>query len=164
MRKPTVPTTQEAFAVVQSLSLVQLFVTPWTAACQASLSFTVSQSLLKLMSFESVMPSNHLILCCPLLLPSIFPRIRVFSSELALRIVAKVLELQLQHQSFQWIFRGWFPLGLTGWISLQVQGTLNTLLQHRSLKALILLYGSALTSIHDYWKNHSFDSGCLDDG
>ena len=72
---------------VQSLSRVRLFVTPWTVACQASLSITNSQSLLKLMSTESVMPSNHLILCCPLLfLPSIFPSIRVFSNELALRI------------------------------------------------------------------------------
>ena len=70
--------------VFQSLSHVQLFVTPRTAACQASLSFTVSRSLLKLMSIESVMPSNHLFLCCPLLfLPSIFPSIRVFSSESA---------------------------------------------------------------------------------
>ena len=69
--------------VVQWLSPVQLFVTLWTAAHQTSLSFTISQSLLKLMSIESVMPSNHLILCCPLLLPSIFPSIRVFSSELA---------------------------------------------------------------------------------
>ena len=75
----------------------------WTAVCQASLSFTISQSLLKLMSIESVMPSNHLVLCHPLLLlPSILPSIRVFSSESALRHqVAKVLEFQLQHQSFQ---------------------------------------------------------------
>ena len=66
--------------IVQSLSYVQLFVTPWTAACQASLSFTISQSLLKLMFIKLVMPSNHLILCHPiLLLPSIFPSIRVFS-------------------------------------------------------------------------------------
>ena len=73
--------------VVQWLSPVQLFVTPWTAAHQASLSFTISQSLLKLMSIESVMPSNHLILCCPLLpLLSIFPTIRVFSNESALHI------------------------------------------------------------------------------
>ena len=73
--------------VVQSLICVWLFVTPWTAACQASLSFTISQSLLRLRSIESVMPSNHLILCCPLLLlPSIFPSIRVYSNELALRI------------------------------------------------------------------------------
>ena len=72
---------------VQLLSHVWLFVTPWTAAHQASLSFTNSQSLLKLMSIESVMPSNHLILCCPLLLlPSIFPRFRVFSNESALHI------------------------------------------------------------------------------
>ena len=73
--------------VAQLLSRVQLFVTPGTTACQASLSFTFSRSLLKLMSIESVMPSNHLILCHPLLLlPSIFPSIRVFSNELALRV------------------------------------------------------------------------------
>ena len=72
---------------VQSLSCVRLFATPWTAACQASLSITNSQRLHKLMSIESVMPSNHLILCCPLLLPpSIFPNIRVFSNESALHI------------------------------------------------------------------------------
>ena len=82
--------------VVRFLSLIQLFGTLWTAACQVSLSFAVSQSLLRLMSIESVMPSNHLIL---LLLPSIFPKIRVFSNELALYQVAKVLQLQLQHQS-----------------------------------------------------------------
>ena len=95
------------FVVVQSLNHVWLFATPWIAACQASLSFTISQSLLKLMSIKSVMSSNHLILCCPLLLlPWIFPSIRVFSNELTLHIkVAKVLEFQLQHQSFQWIFR-----------------------------------------------------------
>ena len=73
--------------LVQSLSHVQLFVTPWTAAHQASLSFTISPSLLKLMSIESVVPSNHLVLCHPLLLlPSIFPSLRVFSNEPALRI------------------------------------------------------------------------------
>ena len=73
--------------VVQSLSHVWLFATPWTVACQASLSFTVSQSLLKLTSIELVMPSNYLILCCPLLfLPSIFPSIKVFCNELALCI------------------------------------------------------------------------------
>ena len=72
---------------VQSLNGVQLFDTPWTAAHQASLSFTISHSLLKLMSIESVMPSNQLVLCChPLLLPSIFPSIRVFSNELALHV------------------------------------------------------------------------------
>ena len=75
------------FVVVQSLSCVQLFVTPWTTACQAYLSFTISQNLLKLISIESVVASNHLILCHPLLLlPSIFSSLRVFSSELALHI------------------------------------------------------------------------------
>ena len=85
---------------VQSLSSVRVFVTPWTAAHQASLSFTVFRSLLKLMSIELVMLSNHLILCHHLvLLLSVFTSIRVFSSELALYIVSKVLELQFQHQS-----------------------------------------------------------------
>ena len=90
---------------VQSLSRVQLFVAPWTAACQTSLSITNSWSLLKLMSIKLVMPSNHLLICHPLFLPpSIFPSIRVFSSESVLRHqVAKVLDFQ--HQSFQWIFR-----------------------------------------------------------
>ena len=89
---------------VQSLSRVWLFATAWTAARQASLSITNSWSLLKLISVESVMPSNHLILCRPLLLPpSIFPSIRVFSNES--HQVAKVLEFKLQHQSFQWTFR-----------------------------------------------------------
>ena len=72
--------------VVQLLSHVWLFVISWATAQQASLSFTISQSLLKLMSIEPVMPSNHLVLCCPLLLPSIFPSMRVFSNESALRI------------------------------------------------------------------------------
>ena len=78
----------------------------WTAACQASLSFTISQSLLKLMSIESVMPPNHLILCRPLLfLPSVFPSIRVFSNESPLIRWPKYLELQFQDYSFHWIFR-----------------------------------------------------------
>ena len=111
------------FSSVQSLSRVWLFVTPWTAAPQASLSIINSRSLLKLMSTESVMPSNPLILCCPLLLlPSIFPHIRVFSNESILCIrwpkywnfsLATVLPMNIQ---------GWFPLGLTGLISLQSKG------------------------------------------
>ena len=122
---------------VQSLSRVRLFVTPWTAALQASLSITNSRSLLKLISFESVMPFNHLILCHSLLLPlSIFPSIRFFSNESSHQ-VAKVLEFQLQHQSFQWIFRtdflkmDWFDL-------LAVQMSFKSLLQQCSSKALIL--------------------------
>ena len=92
--------------VVQSLSCIQLFVTLWTAAQQASLSHTISWSLLKLMSIESVMSSSRLIHChLLLLLPSVFPSIEVFSRVGSLHQVAKVLELQLQHQYFQWIFR-----------------------------------------------------------
>ena len=89
------------FSSVQLLSHVWLFATPWTTVCQASLSITNSWSPLKCMSIESVMPSNHLILCRPFhLLPSIFPNIKVFSNESAQ--VAKVLEFQLQHQSLWW--------------------------------------------------------------
>ena len=92
---------------VQLLNCVQLFASPWSTACQASLSITNSQNLLKLMFFESVMPSNHLIVCCPLFLPpSIFPSIRDFSNESLLHIRGpKYWEFQHQHQSFQWIFR-----------------------------------------------------------
>ena len=128
--------------VVQLLSHVQLFVTPWTAAHQASLSFTLYQSLRKLLSIKSVMPSNHLIFCCPfLLLPSIFPSIRVFSNELALCI---------RWPKYWSISFSISPSneysGLTGLISLPS----NSL-------ALSFLYGPVLTSIHDYWENHSFD-------
>ena len=124
------------FSSVQSLSHVRLFATPWISAHQASLSITNSQSLLKLMFIKLVMPSNHLILCHPLLLlPSIPPSIRVFSSESILHEVAKVLEFQLQHQSFQWT-----PISFRmGWLDLfAVQGTLKSLLQHHSSKASIL--------------------------
>ena len=117
---------------VQSLSCVLLFATPWTAARQASLSIANSQSLLKLMSIESVMPSNHFILCCPLLLPpSIFSSIRVSSSHQ----VAKVLEFQLQHSGLISFRMDWFDL-------LAVQGTLKSLLQHHSSKASILRLSS----------------------
>ena len=97
-----------SIVVVQSLSHVWCFTTPWTATDQASLSFTISQGLLRLMSIELMMPSNHLILCCPVfLLPSIFRSIRIFSSDPgSSHQVAKVLELQ--HQSFWWIFRVYF--------------------------------------------------------
>ena len=91
--------------VVQSLSHVQLFATPWTAACQASLSFSISWCLSRLMSIELMMPSNHLIFCCPLLLPSIFPNTSLYQRVRSLYQVIKLLELQLQHQSFQRVFR-----------------------------------------------------------
>ena len=108
-----------SFSSVQLLSRVWLIATPWTAALQASLSITSSCSLLRLMSIELVMPSNHLILCCPLLIPpSIFPSIRVISNESFLCI--------RWPKSWSFSFsvsppvniQGWFPLGWTGWISL----------------------------------------------
>ena len=105
--------------VLQLLSCVQLFATPWTAACQASLSFAISQSLLKLMFIESVMPSNHLILCCPLLLPSIFPSIRVFSNESILASGGQSIGASALASVFPMNIQDWFPLELTGLISLQ---------------------------------------------
>ena len=144
--------------VVQLFSCVQLFATPWTAALQAPLSFTISQSLLKLMSIESVMSSNHRVLCCPLfLLPSIFPSIRVFSSESVLHIrwpkdwsFSFSISPTNEYSGLISFKIDWFDL-------LAVQGTLKSLLQHHSSKSihslvLSLLYGPALTSIHDYWK------------
>ena len=106
---------------VQLLSCIWLFETPWIAACQASLSITNSQSSLKLMSIEAVMPSSHLILCRPLLLPAIPPSISLFQWVTSSHEVAKVLELQLQHQSFQ-RNQGWSPSEWTGWITLQSKG------------------------------------------
>ena len=122
---------------VQSLSRVRLFVTPWTAACQASLSITNSQNLVKLMSVELVMPSSHLILCHPLLLPpSIFQHWGLFQWVSSSYQVAKVLQFPLQHQSFQKIFRISFR---TDWFDLLVvQGTLKSLLLCHSSKASVL--------------------------
>ena len=117
-----------------------------------------SQNLLKLMSIELVMPSNHLILCCPLLLlPSIFPSIRVFSSASALCMRwPKYWSFSFhispfnEHPGLISFRMDWLDL-------LAVQGTLKSLLQHHSSKALSFLYNPALTTIHDYWKNHSLD-------
>jgi len=127
------------FIVVQLLSLVWLFVTPWTAAHQASLFFTISQSLLRLRSTESMMPSNHLILCHPLLLlPSSFPSIRVFSSESALCIRwPKYWSFSFSISPFS-EYSGLISFR-TDWLDLlAVQGTLKSLLQHHNLKASIL--------------------------
>ena len=108
---------------VQSLSRVRLFATPWTAAHQASLPITNSQSLLKLMSIESVMPSNHLVFCCPLLLlPSIFPSVRVFSNVSVLHIRWPKYWSFSFSISPSYEYSGLIPLGLTGWISLQSKG------------------------------------------
>ena len=126
------------FSSVQSLSCIRLFATPWTAACQASLSITKSHSLLKLISTESVMQSNHLILCRPLLLPSIFPSIRVFSSESALHVRwPKYWSFRFsispfnEHPGLITFRMDWLDL-------LAVQGTLKSLLQHRNSKASVL--------------------------
>ena len=147
------------FSSVQSISRVQLFATPWTTACQASLSITNSRRLPRLMSIELVMPSNHLILCHPLLLlPSIFPNIRVFSNESALCIRwpkywAFSFNISPSNEHPGLIsFMDWLDL-------LAVQGTLKSLLQHHSSKASILLCSAffIVHLSHPYWKNHSLD-------
>ena len=156
-RKPAL-----VFSSVQLLSRVQLFATPWIAARQASLSISNSRSLLKLMSIKLVMPSNHLILCRPLLLlPSIFPSIRVFSNESVLGIRwpkywTFSFSISPSNEYSELIsFR-------TDWVDLlkskggQVSSPTS---QFKSINSLVLnfLYSPTLTSIHDYWKNHSFD-------
>ena len=125
--------------VVQSLSCVQLFVTPWTAACQASLFVTSSWSLLKLMSIDLVMPSNHLVLCCHLLLlPSIFPSIRVFSNELVLHIRWSKYWSSSFSISPSNEYSGLISFRMDWLDLLAALGTLKSLLQHHSSKALIL--------------------------
>ena len=150
-----------SFSSAQLLSRVWLFATPRTAACQASsLSIPNSRSLLKLMSIESVMPSNHLILCRPLfLLPSIFPSIRVFSMELVLRIrwpkywsFSFSISPSTEYSGLISFQMDWLDL-------LAVQGTLKSLLQHHSSKASVLWHSAFLIVqlSHPYWKSHSFD-------
>ena len=130
--------TSVVLIVVQSLSHVQFFAAPWTAACKASLSITNSWSLLKLISIESVMPSNHLIFCCPLLPPSIFPSIRVFSNQSVLLIrwpkywtLSFSISPSNEYSGLLSLKMDWLDL-------LAVQGTLKSLLQHHSSKASIL--------------------------
>ena len=146
---------------VQLLSRILLFVTPWTAACQPSLFITNSWSLLKLRSVESVMPSNYLILCHPLLLStSIFPSIRVFSNESTLlmrwpkyRSFSFSISPSNEHSGLNSFRMDWLDF-------LAVQGTLKSLLQHHSSKASILqcsAFTVQLTSIHDHRINHSLD-------
>ena len=125
--------------VVQLLSHVWLFATPWTAACQASLSFTVSWSLLRLMSIESVMPSNHLVLCHTFrLLPSIFPNIRVFSKESAFCIMWPKYWSSSFNISPSNGYSGLISFRMDQSDLLKVQGTLKRLLQHHSSKASIV--------------------------
>ena len=150
------------FSSVQLISNVWLFVTPWTIGHQASLSIINSQSLLKLMSIESVMASNHLILCRPLL-----PHLQSSSASRSFQMSqflascgqhigvsasTSVLPMNTQH---------WSPLGWTGWIPLQSKGLSrvfsNTTVQMHQFLLLNFLYSPTLTSTHDYWKNHSFE-------
>ena len=153
------------FSSVQSLRRVWLFATPWITACQASLSITNSRSLPKPMSIELVMPSNHRIYCHSLLLlPSIFPSIRIFSNESALHIrwpkywsFSFTISPSSGHPGLISFRMDWLDL-------LAVQRTLKSLLlsptpQFKSINSLALsfLYSPTLTSIHNYWKNHSLD-------
>ena len=148
--------------VVQWLSCVRLFATPWNIALQTSPSFTISRSLLKLTSIQSVMPSHRLILCHLLLfLHSIFPSTRVFSNESALSIIWP------KYWSFSFSvspsneYSGLISFRIDWFGLLAVQETLKSLLQHHQFKSInslvsSLLYGPTLTPIHDYWENHSF--------
>ena len=145
------------YTVVQSLSCVWLLATPWTAACWASLSFTLSQSLLTLVSVASVMQSNHLILCHPLLLlPSIFPSIKVFSNELVLHISWS------KYWSFSFgirpsnVYYGLISFRIDWFYFLAVQGTFKSLLQHHNSKTSILWHSAFL------WSNFHIHTWCLE--
>ena len=139
--------------VIQLLSCVQPFTTPWVIALWALLSYPISWSLHKFTSIESGMPSNHLILCHPLLLSSVFPASRLFPSggqSIGASALATVLPMHIQ---------GWFPLGFSGLISSQLKGlsrvfSSTTFLKNINSSALSLLFGLTLIFIHDYWKNH----------
>ena len=150
------------FVVVQSLSCVWLFVTPWTAALQASQSFAISQSLLRFMSTEFMMPSNHLILCRPLLSLSIFSSIRVSSVSPLFASGGQSIRASASSLVLPMNIQGWVSLELTGLISLQSKGlsrvfSSTTIQNHQFFGAkngptLGLFYVPTLTSVHDYWK------------
>ena len=147
------------FSSVQSINRVRLFETPWTAARQASLSITNSRSLLRLISIELVMPSNHLILCHPLLsrLQS-FPASGSFQMSQFFASGGQSIGASASASVFPVNIQDWFPLGLTGLNSLQSRGLWgvfsDTTVQSISSSALSFLYSPTPTSIHDYWKNH----------
>ena len=149
------------FSSVQSLCRVQLFATPWTEARQVSLSITNSWSLLKLMSIESMMPSSHLILCHPLLLPSIFPASGSFQMSQICASRGQRIGVSASTSVLPMNIQGWFPLELTSLISLQSKGLSRVFStpQSKSINssALSFLYSPTLTSRHDHWKNHRFD-------
>ena len=144
-----------------SCSVISDSATPWTEARQASLSISNSWHLLKLMSIESVVPSNHLILCHPLLLPpSIFPASGSFPMSQFFTSGGQSIGASASASVLAMNILDCFPLGGTGWISLQSKGlsrvfSNTTVEKHQFFSCQF--YGPTLTSIHDYWKNHSFD-------
>ena len=147
---------------VQSLSHVRFFATLWTAALQASLSITNSHSLLKLMAIESVMPCNHLILCHPFFhLPSIFPSIRVLPVSQFFPSCSQIIGVSVSTSVFPMNIQHWLHLGLMSWISLQSKGLsrVSSNTKFKSISSSVLSFPDSpiLTSIHDHWKNHSFD-------
>ena len=150
------------FTSLQSLSHVRLFATPWTSAHQAFLSITNSRSLPKIMSIESVMPFNHLILCVPFYscLQS-FPASGSFPLSQFFASGGQIIGASASASVFPVYIQDRFPLGLTGWISVQSKGLSrvfpNTTVQNINSSVLSFLYSPTLTSIHDYWKNHSID-------
>ena len=146
---------------VQLLSHVWLFVTPWTAAHQAFLSITNSCRLLKLMSIESMMPSNHLILCCLLLLLQSFPAAESFLMSQFFTLGGQSSGVSASTSVLPMNIQDWFPLGFTGWISLQSKG-LSTVFSSTTIRKYqffgtqaSLWFNSHI--VHDYWKNHNFD-------
>ena len=151
------------FSSVQfSRSVVSDFATPWIAASQASLSITNSQSLLKLMPIESVMPSSHFNLCHPLLLlPPIPPSIRVFSNDQLFAWGGQSTGVSASASVLPMNTQDWSPLRWTGWISLQSKGLSrvfsNTTVKNINFSVLSFLHSPTLTSIHDHWKNHSLN-------
>ena len=150
------------FSSVQSLSCVWLFATLWTTARQASLFITNSWSLLKFKSMKSVMPSNHLILCPPLLLlPSIFPRIRFFSNESVLHIRGQSIGASASASVLPINIQVWFPLALTTWTGYSPRDSQESspTPQFKNIYSSVLsfLYSPTLTYIRDYWKIQSFD-------
>ena len=146
-----------------SHSRVRLFATPWTTACQASLSITNFRSPPKPISIESMMPSNHLNLCCPLLLlPSLsFPESEPFQMSLFFASGVQSIGVSASASGLPMNIQDWSPLGWTGWIFLQSKGLsrvfANTKFKTINFLVLSFLYSPTLTSIHDYWKNHSLD-------
>ena len=148
--------------VVELLSCVHLFMTPWAVAHRAPLPFTSSQSLLKLMSIESVMLSNYLILCCPLLLClQSFPALRSFPVSQLFTSGSQNIGASASASVLLMTIGGWYPLGVTGLLFLLSKGlsrvfSSTTIQKHQFFGTQPSLW-SILLSIHDYWKNHSFD-------